>query len=113
MTRITLRLPDEVHRRLVASARGSALSLNQTIVAILSDALGCGKSSRAQGTPLDTERRRVREALGDVAVEFDTEDFARFVKRPLSEIDREALFRSMAGVNLSAGIIEERDENRY
>jgi len=87
--------------------------MNQVIVDILSDALGCGIGSREGETPMEVERRRVREALGDLLVEFTAEELAPFMKHPLSEIDREALFHSLAGVNLSGAIIEEREESRY
>jgi hypothetical protein len=115
MTRLTLRLPDEVHRRLAATARESGDSLNQAIVAILSDALGCGKSGRAEETPRVAERRRIREALGDLLVEYKAEDFAAFLGPPMDREQRDAIIALISPMDppLSHSIIEEREESRY
>jgi hypothetical protein len=40
MVRVTLRLPGDVHKQLLAHVRASGSSLNQTIGDLLSDALG-------------------------------------------------------------------------
>jgi len=39
MARLTLRLPDDLHRRMRAASERTGASLNQLIVAALSDAL--------------------------------------------------------------------------
>jgi hypothetical protein len=113
MGRITLRLPDDLHSTLKRRSYESDTSLNETIVTLLRERLARYEYPMAQTTPLERERSRIREALGDLVVQYQPEDFAPFVKRPPTEIDREALFRSMAGVNLSAAIVEERNESSY
>jgi hypothetical protein len=115
MIRITLRLPDEVHRRLVERAGASALSLNQSIVDILSDALGCGKSSRLYETPLEAERRRLRQALGDSVVEYKARDFASALTKWRTPDELDAVLASLQVLHppLSRTIIEEREETRH
>jgi len=115
MARITLRLPSEVHRRLVTSARESATSLNQVIVDILSDALGCGKTDRPNETPLEAERRRIREALGDLVIEIDPRDFEPFLGPPMDPAERDAIIASIPPMDppLSHAIIEEREESPF
>ena len=113
MTRITLRLPDEVHRRLVENSRLSGASLNQTIVDILSDAVGWGKGQFMYETPREAERRYIREALSDLSIQYHVGDLGPFLHKPAEDIDRDALFRALAGADLSGGIIEDRERSRY
>jgi hypothetical protein len=115
MIRLMLRLPDEVHRRLVASAQTSRHSLNQVIVDILSDALGCGKSSRSGETPLEAERRHLRETLGDFVVEYKPEDFERFLGPPVDPSRRDSIIASIPPMDppLSHAIVEEREESPF
>jgi len=89
--------------------------MNQTIVDMLSEVLGCGVRQRPDETPLEAERRRIREALGDLVVEFTPEELAPFMKHDLSEIDRDAFFNSLPILDppLSQTIIDERRESRY
>ena len=112
MTRVTLRLPSDVHKRLTESARTSRRSINQTIVDLLSEALGCGVRQRPDETPLDAERRRIREALGDLVVEFTAEDLAPMLTHPLGSLDAEAIYNSMPRLDppLSQTIIDERED---
>lgn len=82
---------------------------------ILSDALGCGKGSRPDETPLEAERRRTREVLGDLVVEYEPEDFASALSRWRTPEEVEAILASIPVLDppLSQTIIEEREANRY
>ena len=115
MTRVTLRLPPEVHKRLVAAAQESCVSLNQTIVDILSDAVGSGKSELPGETPLEAERRRIRAALGDLLIDIRPEDWEPFFGPPMDPARRKAILESIPPLNppLSQTIIEERRRSRF
>lgn len=112
MARITLRLPDDLHRQLQSSSRQSGKSLNQTIVDALSDQLRQCSEEDSEETPQEKERRRIREALGDLVVDFRPEDYAPLFRPLPKNFDREALFRSMPRLDppLSQTIIEDREE---
>jgi plasmid stability protein len=111
MARITLRLPDELHRRLRVAAREAGRSLNEEIVTILTERLD-GESERQDETPLQRERRRIREALGDLVVDFRPEDFAPFFHPLPDDFDRDAFFNSLPRLDppLSQTIIEDRED---
>ena len=115
MARITLRLPDAVHEQLVRRARGSGTSLNQAIVDILRDVLGCGKGAPPDETLKERERRLLREALGDRVVDVKPEDYAPLFHRWYTPEERDAILKSMPVLDppLSAAIIQEREESPY
>ena len=111
MVRLTLRLPDDLHERLLAANRESGESLNHAIVAILNAALGC-EDDHSEETPLERERSRVREASGDLVVEIDPAEFAPYLNHGGELPDRQALFDSMARLDppLSRSVIEDRED---
>ena len=65
MARVTLRLPDALHARLVAESRATYRSLNELIVESL--------QARLPEEPMsaDEKRERMRKALGDLLVDVD------------------------------------------
>lgn len=68
MRRITLRLPEDLHRRLRQTAIETGASLNETIVVELNRALA---PNGGEDGPRAEERERVRRALGDLIVDMD------------------------------------------
>jgi len=65
MARVTLRLPDSLHARLVAESRAKNRSLNELIVDSLETRLPKEPMS------IDEKRERMRKALGDLLVDVD------------------------------------------
>ena len=60
MVRVTLRLPDDLHRRLREKSEEGGTSLNQTIVNALEDALPPDRLVWDESLPLDEKLRLVR-----------------------------------------------------
>jgi plasmid stability protein len=112
MTRVTLQIPDELHKRLSDRARETGETVSQAIVDILSDAMGPERTDAQAETPLDAERRRIREALGDLVVDFHPEDFGALFHPLPDDFDREAFFQSLPRLDppLSRTIIEDRED---
>jgi hypothetical protein len=105
--RVTLRLPDELHRRLEARARAAGASLNQTIVSTLHEAL-------ARAAPATDDRaealRHIRMALGDLVVALDDAELPPEL-RPADDLpDVDTLRESMPRLDppLSRTIIDDR-----
>lgn len=65
MARVTLRLPESLHARLVAESRATDRSLNELIVESLETRLPDVPSS------VDEKRELMRKALGDLLVSVD------------------------------------------
>ena len=108
--RVTVRLPDELHRRLEARASSVGASLNQTIVSTLHEALA--RSNDDQTDDRAEERRRIRMALGDLVVEFDESDLPPEL-RPGDDLpDRDAFRESLPRLDppISRAIIEDRED---
>lgn len=110
MARVTLRLPDWLHRQLAEESHAAGRSLNQHIV----DALN--RSVRGDGSPELTERERFRRALGKLAL--SDEQVAAMVG-PIDPnrkvLSHEELQRLMPRLDppLSQTIIEEREASPY
>jgi hypothetical protein len=68
---VTLRLPDDLHRRLRFTSERTGSSLNELIVAALSEALARGEVAGQEEGALLEQVQHVRRALGDLAVELD------------------------------------------
>jgi hypothetical protein len=104
--RLTLRLPENLHERLVARSGACGKSLNQTIVDCLYEVV---LFPRAQ--PL-TEAERLRLALADITIPADE----LFPDEPLDDRDppltHETLVRLMPVLDppLSQTVIEDRED---
>ncbi|MGI8553626.1 MAG: hypothetical protein ACR2PL_22990 [Dehalococcoidia bacterium] len=116
MTRVTLDLPLELHRRLRAVARETGSSLDDVIVRLLDATTPpCAAEEDApakEETPLERERRLVREALRYMTVEIDLDEYAPLFKGLTQGLDRQAFFESLPRLDppLSQTIIEERED---
>src|SRR6185437_6216624 len=88
MSRVTLRLPEELHDRLRDVAHRTGVSLNEVIVSALRDALTCNEGPEAGGSLLK-QVRLARAALTDLAVDVDTAwigaEFGRRAEVPTAE----------------------------
>jgi hypothetical protein len=71
MVRVTLRLPDDLHCDLPSKSKPTGASLNETILASIRSGLTLPEHQRPEETPLERERRFVREALADISVQRD------------------------------------------
>ena len=110
MARVTLRLPDDLHRRLRIASERDGVSLNQLMVAALRDSLGRGPGAGTPDGPLGEQSRYIRRALGDLAIELDT-SILPLGLRPSEELpDPDALRQRMPDLTppLSATIIADR-----
>ncbi len=65
MARVTLRLPESLHARLIAASRAAGKSLNELIVESLEERLP------AQSRDVGTDRELFRAALADLLVSAD------------------------------------------
>jgi len=71
MSRVTVRLPDDLHKRLQAVSRSRGLSLNQFIVEAIGEALARDEDTRSRSSPVVTQVKHIRSVLGSLAVGFD------------------------------------------
>ena len=112
MTRITLRLPDELHRRLRAVSQEAGTSLNQTIVTILDGATNGERKSSEKLSLREAERRRLRAALGDHLADLDVDSLLSLVPHAVPVSSHEELQRMMPKLDppLSRTIIEDRED---
>lgn len=115
MARITLRLPDDLHQALKAHSRATGESLNETIVSLLRQRQKGAEHEAERETPLEAERRRIREALGDLVVKIDPQDFEPYLGPPMDPAKRKAILESIPPMDppLSHAIIEEREESPF
>lgn len=115
MGRVTLRLPDELHRRLRVKSREKGSSLNETILESIRDGLQQGKEKQRHETPLEKERRLVREALADISSPWDTSNLFPWIPPRPDDFDWEEFRRSLPVLDppLSQTIVDERDESPY
>jgi hypothetical protein len=109
--RVTLRLPDELHQRLQERSHRAGASLNQTVVAVISDALAREGAAEHLGER-DEQVRYIRVALGDLTVEWDDSGLPSELRPSARPLDRDAFLRSLPRLTppLSATIVEERDD---
>ncbi len=112
VARITLRLPDDLHRRLQDTCRRTGNSLNQTIVAALAQALARSDQAAERNSALMEQLSHIKTALRDITVDIEVSRFpAQF--RPEEEVpSREELVALLPTLSppLSSTILEERRE---
>ena len=112
MARVTLRLPEDLHRRLRGASERTGASLNQLIIAALSQALARDAVASEAENPLFEQVRHIQRALGDLAVELDTSYLPPHL-RPREDLpDPDTLRESMPELApaLSATIIADRED---
>ncbi|TAK35404.1 MAG: toxin-antitoxin system HicB family antitoxin [Chloroflexota bacterium] len=111
MTRLTLRLPDDLHRRLRVTSIETGTSLNELIVAAVSQSLGQSELSTTEQGSLVEQAQSLRRALDDLVVELDATQYLQGIC-PVELPSREELVRTLPRLNppLSATVIEERQE---
>ncbi len=68
MTRVTLRLPDELHQRLRVASQQAGTSLNQLIIVALAEAVAREEGAGQEETSLMEQVRHIRTVLGDLVV---------------------------------------------
>lgn len=110
-TRLTVRLPERVHRALRAEAARQRISLNRAIVAALSKALREVEVGEAFDR-LAQERELYRKALAGMLVEIDPQRFLSGLGIRSEPIDADILLPSLPKLDppLSQTIIEERED---
>lgn len=113
MARLTLRLPEDLHRTLRECSQRTGSSLNELIVVALRDSLGRNLTDDGPDT-LDRQRERLRQALGDLVEELHPALFpeAFFPTVPLPDVDRLREMMPVLDPPLSATVIAQREENR-
>lgn len=112
VARITLRLPDDLHRHLQDACRRTGTSLNQIIVAALAQALADRDQSAERNSALMDQVLHIQTALRDMTVEIEASRFPAHL-RPEAEVStREELFGTLPRLipPLSSTILEERRE---
>ena len=72
MARVTLRLPEDLHARLRSAAERSGTSLNQLMIAALTEGLERQAPSPKSGDSLREQVAYLRRALGSLAVDLST-----------------------------------------
>ncbi len=112
MASVTLRLPEELHRRLRSTSERTGSSLNELIVAALSEALARGEMADESEGSLLEQVQHVRRALGDLVVEVDARHLPPQL-RPHDDLpDTDTLRHSMPSLvpPLSATISADRED---
>ena len=110
MSRVTVRLPDQLHQRLHRQGSRRGASLNEIIVAILSEAVDrMDEVAEEVSNLLEEQVKQVRAALGPLALELDIPPDLR---PSAGQSDVTAYRRSLPRLNppLSATIIADRDD---
>lgn len=100
---------------LAAAVIVAALS-TASLLAGIRHALGKRETAEPELTPRELERRRIREAMGDLlAPPLDLSKWPEHLRPKPGMPDRDTLRRSMPRLDppLSQTIREERDESRY
>lgn len=115
MGRVTVRLPDHLHRSLRAESTRTGESLNQLIVDAVSNALDVDAPVESPKTPLQKEVERIRRLLGPLVAQGEP-DYSGLPEhlRPGPDLpDTETLTDALGpGLpSLSAQIIREREED--
>lgn len=112
MTRVTLRLPDDLYQRLQVLSQQSGASLNGAIVSTLNEALSPHDSMPERRTRLQDEISRLRVVLADLLVDEEDSEFFSAGPREDSVADRMRFLESMPRLDppLSQTIIEERED---
>ncbi len=112
MPRVTMRLPEDLHRRLRSASERTGASLNQLIVAALSVALAWGEvADQAEGSLLE-QVEHVRRALGDLAIELDLQHVPPYLRPSEGLPDTDTLRQSMPALipPLSATISPDHED---
>ncbi len=111
VARITLRLPDDLHRRLQDACQQTGNSLNQMIVAALAQALARGDQSPERNSALMDQVLHIQTALRDMTVEIEASRFPAHL-RPEAVPTGEELVGILPTLipPLSSTILEERRE---
>lgn len=112
VARITLRLPDDLHRRLQDTCRRTGNSLNQIIVAALAQALSRSDQAPESNSALMDQVLHIQTALRDITVDIEASRFPAHL-RPEGEVpSREELAAMLPTLipPLSSTILEERRE---
>lgn len=114
MARVTVRLPDHLHRSLRSESARTGESLNKLIVNAVSNALEPDASAEPPKTPLQKEVERIRRLLGPMVAQES--DFSRFPEhlRPTPDLPNTETLTDALGKDippLSAAIIQEREED--
>lgn len=112
MARVTLRLPEHLHRRLRAVSERTGTSLNQLIVDALCDALARDAVEVQAKDPLLEQVQNIRRALGDLAFELDTSCLPPHLRPGEDLPDADTLRQSMPTLvpPLSTTIIADRED---
>jgi hypothetical protein len=72
MSRVTLRLPEDLHRGLRTASQRDGVSLNQLIVDALRASLARSPDAAEVENPLIEQVRQIRSALGEIAIPLET-----------------------------------------
>lgn len=112
MTRVTLRLPDDLHRRLQITAEWTGSSLNQLIISALSETLSRDAEPEGPEDTLLGQVRHLGRTLGDLTTEIDDREITSMQGQGDDAPDTNTLRESMPRLNspLSATIRADRDE---
>ncbi len=112
MTRVTLRLPDELHQRLRVASQKAGTSLNQLIVTALNETVDGEEEAGREKDSLMEQVRHIRTILGDLVVEIDPSQFPPEVRPRPGLPKREELMKLLPRLNppLSATLAEERED---
>lgn len=111
MIRVTLRLPEDLHRRLRSASERTGRSLNSLIVSTLDEAVPNGEEAVRFNRSLWEQLQQTRRALGDLAVDVDM-NLAPHLWPTADLPDTDTLRESMPRLvpPFSATIIAERDD---
>lgn len=112
MSRVTVRLPDDLHRRLRAVSQRTGVSLNQLIMRSLDETLAGQEENAEEESPLMEQVRHLRTALSDIVVELDTDRLPPHLRPGEDLPDCTAFARSLPNLDppLSATIVADREE---
>lgn len=112
MSRVTLRLPDDLHRKLQAESWRTGASLNQLIVSTLSEAVARDEAMDREQGHLAEQVKHIRSALGDLAVVLNTDSLPPHL-HPEDDLPDPDVYRHSLPVlhpPLSATIIADRED---
>ena len=112
MARVTLRLPDELHKRLCEASRKRGISLNRAIIETLRSAADPSGPVDLDGMTLEAQVQHLRTVAEALSGEIRPEDFPPELLSQKSPAERARALRSLPRLDppLSQTLIEERED---
>jgi hypothetical protein len=116
MVTVTLTISDELYERLQERSARENRSLEEILLTAAESVAARAEPDDSRVMTRDEERRRLREALGDIIMEFDADAFLKAIgiePMPPDELAKAMQNLPVLDPPASRTLIQMRDEERY